>query len=406
VVQSDVNIWIVNHYAIPPTQTGGTRHYSLARALIARGHDVTIVASNYTYMGGATLPATGKREVIEGVPFLWLPTPPYESSGSVKRMLNNLVFARRLLQLAPGQELPRPDVIVGSSPHLLAAWGAQRVARRLRVPFVLEIRDVWPQSILDLGRIPAWHPVVLFFGAIEKYLYRHADRIVSLLPAVEEHVVARGGRPGSVTWLPNGIDLAMLPQLPAPLTEGQFRLYYAGSHGVANDLDTLLDAAAALRDMPEISFHLIGDGPEKPRLVQRARDEGLDRVSFEAPVPKAEVYARLADANAFALPVKGLDLYRHGISPNKVFDYLALGRPTVIASSSANNPIAEAEAGPTVPPGDPGALAAAIKELAALPPTVRQQMGERGRAYVTAHHDLAQLALRLEQVLDEAVRSR
>ncbi|MDB5101690.1 MAG: hypothetical protein JWM80_6111 [Cyanobacteria bacterium RYN_339] len=398
-----MKIWIVNHYAIPPSQTGGTRHYSLARALIARGHDVTIVASNYTYMGGQLLATGGERVEVEGVPFLWLPTPPYETSGSVKRMWNNMMFARGLLGLEPGPGLPRPDVIVGSSPHLLAAWGAERLARRFDVPFVLEIRDVWPQSILDLGRIPPWHPVVLFFAQIEKHLYRRAVRIVSLLPAVEAHVVAKGGRPGSVTWLPNGIDLAMVPALAAPASGETFTLYYAGSHGVANDLDTLLDAAVVLRDDPRIAIHLIGGGPEKPRLMARARDEGLTRVHFEDPVPKAQIYARLAQADGFVLPVKGLALYQHGISPNKIYDYLALGRPTVIASNSANNPIADAGAGLTVAPGDPAALAAAIRQLADLAPAARATLGESGRRYVAEHHDVGRLAERLEAVLREAV---
>jgi glycosyltransferase involved in cell wall biosynthesis len=404
-----MKILLVNHYAFPPTQPGGTRHYSLARALMAQGHHPAIAAASFDHITRTERLAPGetaRRELHGGVPFIWLRTPGYQGSGGAARLWNMLAFARAVRRDLAGHLDDRPDVIVGSSPHLFAARAALRLARRLGVPFVLEIRDVWPQSLIDVMGVSRWHPLVWIMARIERELYREADHIITLLPGIHGRVAERGGDPRAITWVSNGIDLSLLPPVREPEEGDGFTFMYAGSHGRTNALDVLLDAAALLqaRSLPRrLKLVLLGTGPEKARLQARARAEGLSSLSFLAPVAKLEVYRVLAQADAFWVSSHDTSLWRHGISFNKLYDFMAMGRPTVIGLDCPNNPIAEAGAGITVRPGDAAAMAAGMERMLALAPEARRAMARRGRAYVEAHCDSRLLAARFAAALQTVV---
>jgi glycosyltransferase involved in cell wall biosynthesis len=185
---------------------------------------------------------------------------------------------------------------------------------------------------------------------------------------------------------------------------------YAGAHGRTNALDVMVDAASLLQQraqhLPPLRLVLLGTGPEKPRLEARARDERLTSLEFLPPVAKQEVYAVLAQADAFWVSSHDTSLWEHGISFNKLYDFMAMGRPTVIGLDSPNNPIAEAGGGITVRPGDPGALAEGMERLLAMAPAARREMARRGRAYVEAHFDVRVLARRFETALWSAMLAR
>lgn len=408
-----MRVWIVNHYALPPTRPGGTRHYSLARELIRKGHEVTIIASSFdhTVRKETRLRAgeTWKEELVEGVPFLWLRTPPYPGN-TLARMWNMAVFAGRVWTGDGVRQLQRPDVILGSSPHLFGALAAERLARRYRVPFVLEVRDLWPQTLIDLGNLSPHHPVVRGLEWIERYLYRNATRIITLLPGAAGYMIGKGAERGKVVWIPNGVDLSSLPAPKPPIEDGVFTVMYAGAHGLANGLDSLLDAAAILqRDGwgERLRFRFIGDGPEKSRLRTRVRDERLEpMVRFEEPVAKSRLHGVLQEADAFLMVLKDSPVFRWGVSPNKLFDYLSSGRPVIFCVNSPYDPVVEAQAGLSVPPEDSKAIAEAIKQLATTVPDKLREMGLRGRTYVEKHHDYARLADKLGEVLNEALYVR
>jgi glycosyltransferase involved in cell wall biosynthesis len=406
-----MKIWIVNQYAIPPTQPGITRHFSFAVALNRRRHDVTLIASSFDHVTRKETRVqpgeTFRIETIEGVRFLWLPTPPYAGNTS-RRVWNMLVFAQRVWRRRGMQGLARPDVIVGSSPHLFGAFAAWRLARTLGVPFVLEVRDLWPEALVEWGSMRAGHPVVRALAWIERTLYRNADRIVTLWPHSGSYIAARGAHPDKIVWISNGVFLTGSEPLP-PRTDPSrpLTVMYLGAHSVTNPLNTVLDAAALLQAegyADKLRFRFLGDGPNKPELIRQAHDAGLDgMVRFEAPVPKQTIDRVAAEADVFILPLHRGGLYRWGMSPNKLFDYMAAARPIVIAVDVPSNPVAEAGAGLNVPAEDPPALAQAIKTLLALPPRERSEMGLRGRRYVKAHHDMARLAERFEACLRSAV---
>jgi glycosyltransferase involved in cell wall biosynthesis len=403
-----MNILIINHYATPPSRPGGTRHFSLAKALMALGHRVTLVASAFDHLTRTSCLAPGegsRMEDVDGVTFLWLATPAYQGNGA-GRLWSMLVFARAVERLGPGWA-HRPEVIVGSSPHLFGARGGLRLARRLGVPFVLEIRDVWPQSLIDVMDVPRWHPVIWLMERVERELYRQADHIITLLPAVAERVAARGGQSRAITWVSNGIDLSLVPEVGEPREQGDFTFMYAGSHGVTNALDVVLDAAAILQARPRpgrrTQVVMVGTGPEKPRLQARARAEGLTNLTFLPPVPKREIYGLLAEADAFLVSSRDSTLWQHGISFNKLYDFMAMTRPAVVGLRCPNNPIAEAGSGLTVAPGDAAAMAEAMLHLVAAGPEARRAMALRGRAHVEAQYDFRALARRFEGALLAAV---
>ncbi|MGH9633236.1 MAG: glycosyltransferase family 4 protein [Candidatus Angelobacter sp.] len=401
-----MKLWIINHYAIPPADGGNTRHYNLAAELNRRGHKVALIASSFDHWRRCDtklLPRQShKIEEVEGIPFLWLRTPAY--NGYARRLWNMAVFALRLWFGKGTEELERPDVIIGSSLTLFAAFAALRVARRLRVPFVLEIRDVWPQTLIDFG-MSRWNPVVQLFGWIERHLYYNADAIVSLLPGAIEHMRAHGAAYQSIVWLPNGVDLCQTP-MPRPKTaSGRFRVVFAGSHSSANPLEVLLGAAEMLqqRGRSDVEFVLVGNGPTKAGLKVRAESLGLANVRFQDPVAKKDVYRVLAEADAVIALLKNLQLYRFGMSLNKLYDYMAAARPVLFSANVIDDPVAASGCGIVVEPENSQALADAIELLAGMSDEQRWAMGIRGRKFVEENHDFVKLGGKLEHLLLEVV---
>ena len=406
-----LNVWIVNQYALKFPGPGGTRHHYLAKVMAGEGIATTIVAQKANPGGGP--PADIAIEDHDDAMFVWVPTRPYSGNG-LGRVLNMLGFARAVIRLgwSPRRHgLPRPDVVVGSSPQPFAAMAAWLVARRQRVPFIFEVRDLWPESLIAILGVPRYHPLVLVLGAIEKFLYTRSDRIVGLIGGLEDHVAMRVGRNAPpVIWIPNGVEIDLVPEPRPVIVPGdEFRVLYVGAHGPPNSLGTVLEAAAVLEADaqaglgPRVRFDLYGDGASKHELVQQATREGLRSVHFHAPVPKSEVYRLLDASDATILLLPRLYLWRFGISPNKLFDYLAAARPVVLAVDSPGDPVTVASAGVKVRPEEPQDLAAKIRELVALPLEDRQAMGARGRAYVAANHDMSVLGRRFAAVVRDSI---
>jgi len=402
-----MRLWIVNEYAVSPLEPGGTRHYSLARGLVALGHEVELIASARNNFTGNV--AQVSNSDIDGVSLTFVAAEklPIPAIGR-GRVASMLAFARSLRRVLQNRS-SRPDVLIGSTPNLFVATAAYLEARRMGVPFVLEVRDIWPETLVDLGGYSRWNPGVLLFDVLARFLYRRADHVITLLPFAGEHIKAKGGSDKRITWVPNGIDLGLLPSLGQESAvadgTGPFTITYAGAHGLANALDAILDAARLLdeRHPGRYHFRFIGNGHDKSRLVERASTEGIANVSFLDPVPKRDVYRFLVDSDALVVNMNEGGLYRFGISFNKLFYYLAVGRPIVFGSAARNDPVRDAGAGLCVAANDVGALAQAVEQLAGLPAEEREKMGARGRAYVEEHHDMTKLAARLSDVLESLV---
>jgi len=397
-----LNAWIVNAHALPPSQGGGTRHYSLVKTLNENGFNATLIASDAHYAFGKRLTSRRGRELLEGVPFYWVPAPIYKGN-SLRRVLNHIVFAQRVAALRPNPDLPKPDVIVGSSPHFFAAWAAERLARRMGVPFVMEIRDFWPQSLVDFGGVPESHPMVRWMRGIEPRLYKNSARIISLLGRAHDYLKSFGIPEDRVVWVPNGIDLRIAPAPTPQPNNTPFVVTYSGAHGVANGLDTLLDAAAKLKGEP-IKIRLVGDGPLKPALVARAQAENLTNVEFLDSVAKSQIFGVLQQSDAFTTLAVDAAVFKWGISPNKVFDYLAMARPIVFAGRVPDSPVEMAKAG-IITDVDAESLAAGLRSASQLSLEERTVLAANGRAYVEANHDMEKLALRFGDALRAAANA-
>lgn len=409
-----MNIWIFNQYAHGPDLPGGTRHYDLGRELVQRGHSVTIFATSFHhYLHRETRLKPGewwKIEDVNDVKFVWVRTSPYQRNDW-RRVRNMAVFAlrawwlgRKLPMLAP--EIKKPDVVIGSSPHLLTPLAAYMVARYHRVPFVMEVRDLWPQTIIDMGELSASHPITKALQALEKVLYRRAERIITVLPRAHEYITACGIPRDKVVWIPNGVDLSRFSSTAtSEVLHDDFRVMYLGAHGQANALDVVIRAAKIVQDRgyDKIRFILVGDGPEKPRLIALAKELGLVNVEFREPVPKSEVPQALHEADAFLFNLEKVEVFRYGISSNKLFDYMFIGKPVISSVEAPDNPIEKAGCGFIVPPRDSQALADAVIKLYEMPEEEREAMGRRGREYVEKHHAIPVLADKLERVLQEVV---
>ncbi len=406
------NVWLLNHYASEPGTAGGTRHFALARYLPRFGWRMHIIASSVEHATGEQrLPAdeSFRHEKIQGVDFTWLKCPQYQ--GNDRGRLENMVaYAVRTLDPRVHRGLPRPDAVVGSSVHPFAALAGAALATRFGVPFIFEVRDLWPLTLIVRGRLKPGSVVARAMRLLETALYHRATRIISLLPSASEYIAACGVDPSKVVWIPNGIDLADFPLLPRASDSREFEILYLGSHTPSYDLEILLQGLGDYQSRPDarsVRLRLVGDGPSKPSLIQLARDLGLQAVTFDPPVPKQDLPRVCASADAFVVLVSDLpELYKYGLSFNKIFDYLAGARPILIAISAGNNPVDEAGAGISVPAGDATAVADGIHRLLCLSQREREEMGRAGRAYAEAQHDFPVLAQRFAATLDAACGRR
>lgn len=404
-----MNVWIFNNHAVAPAMRGSTRHFDCGLRLIAKGWDVTIFAGTSEKKASADIAATGgnpvRVQMVDGVRFVWIDTPSY-SANDLRRAFSMVSFALRARRFAVGgsrhlESVPRPHVIVGSSVHPFAALAAQRVAKRLGVPFVLELRDLWPQSLIEMGAISRWHPLAIGLRALESWLVRRAVRIIVLSERAAEYLVRRGTSEDTIALIPNGVDLDRFgPASPVPADDPPFTFIYLGAHGIANRLSAILDAAERLkkRGVDDLAIVFVGGGKTKAGLRRRAKETGLDFVSFRPGVAKTKVPDTLARADALIL-TEANNVYG---SSNKLSDYLAAGRP-IVFSTFAHHNIAS-DCGIIADPEDPEALPKAIEELARAPREQRQKMGTAGRRAVEETRSWDRLALRYEEVLADAAR--
>ena len=396
-----MNILLVNHYAGTPALGMEYRPYYLAREWVRLGHRVMIVAAAQShYRAHQPLPGD---EMVDGIHYRWLPTPAYSDNGWA-RMRNVLSFLSQLWTQAPAlaAEL-RPDVVISSSTYPMDTWVARRIAQQARARLVHEVHDLWPLSPVELSGMSPWHPFALVCQSAEDAAYRHSDAVVSMLPKVHAHMASRGLDLKKLAIVPNGISPEEWMAPPEPLRSdveqaidaarraGAVIVGYAGSMGRPNALDVLLDAARLVADQP-LRFVLVGDGHERERLAARISSEGLVNVALLPPIPKAQVPAFLAAIDIAYLGWQRQPLYRFGIAPNKLMDYMMAARPVLHSVEAGNDPVAESGCGLTVAPESPEEVARGLRQLAALSPRERRQLGDRGRAHVLQHHAYPVLA--------------
>jgi len=411
-----MNILYLNHYAGSPALGMEYRPFYLAREWVRAGHRVQIVAADFSHVR-ARQPRAGD-ETIDGIAYRWLPTPPYQGNGA-GRVWNIWRYLSQVWRQS--HQLVRdfkPDVVIASSTYPMDIWVARRIARISReyanqrasgraagAVLVFEVHDLWPLSPIELSGMSPRHPFIRLCQAAEHAAYRDADVVVSMLPKVQGHMAAHGLDLAKLHIVPNGISLDEWAGTPPPLqgdlamlidaqrAAGRTVVGYAGSMGLPNALDVLLDAAALLKTEP-IAIVMVGDGHERARLAHRVADEGLANVSLLPPIPKAMIPSLLARLDIAYIGWQRVPIYRFGIAPNKLMDYMMAGCTVLHSVDAGNDPVAESGCGLTVAPESAPAVADGLRRLAALPAEERRAMGQRGRAFVLANHTYPVLAQR------------
>jgi glycosyltransferase involved in cell wall biosynthesis len=400
-----MHILLIHQAFAAVDEPGGTRHHELARFLSGRGHRVTVIASSVSYLTGGTGRVAGREpspgNEDENVTILRAYTYQALHKSFVHRVI--AFFSFMVSSFFMGLKVKKVDLVWGTSPPIFQGWTAWMLARLKRVPFLFEVRDLWPEFAIAVGVLknPALIKMSLW---LEKFLYQHADRVVVNSPGFVDHVKSRGAR--SIELIPNGADPAMFDGSDSGESfreqhhlEDSFLVLYAGAHGMSNDLGVVLEAARILEAQPGIRIVFLGDGKEKPNLQVQAEIMGLENVLFLPPVPKSEMPAALAGADACLAILKPLEAYKTTY-PNKVFDYMAAARPVVLAIDGVIREVVEsAGCGIFVPPGDAPLLAQSISSMAGDRDHCRK-MGLAGRNYLERNFSRAAIAGNLLKLME------
>jgi len=397
------NIWIFNHYDTKPDEPK-TRVFDIGKELLKKGHKLSVFASSFSHYKLEEKyldeKEEWKEENCDGVRFFWIKTFPYKRNNW-RRALNMLSFGWRALKL--GRRLDeKPDVIIGTSVHPFAALAAYFVAKKKKARFFFEITDLWPQSIVDIGFLSKINPIILVLRIIEKFLLKKAEKIIIIPPHIDKYIIDRGISKDKIVWIPNGLDLSFYQNMKE--YDGgrvdEITCMYSGIFSKYASLETIVKAAKILQDKGNrnIKFILLGDGAEKPKLLEMTREFNLQNLEFHNMVARSEVLKVYEKADVFISIIKNI-VSSGGVSSKKLNDYLAAGRPVIFAVGSKNNPVEEAKAGFTIPPEDPEALVEVAERILKLSPAERLKMAKNGREYAKHSLDIKVLADKLEKLL-------
>ena len=388
-----MKILLINQVFVSPEEPGHTRHFELGKYLKDHGHELVIVASDLNYQTGQrTVERSGlyAEQNFEGVRVLRSYVYPAIHRSYIWRIIAffSFMFSSTLTAL----HVKDVDLVLGTTPPIFQAVSAWAVAVLRRKPFLLEVRDLWPEFGISMGVLK--NPVIIALSRwLEMFLYRRATHILVNSPAYREYMLAKGVSADKVTYIPYGTDVEMFNPAIDSISirkelnlDNKFVVLYAGALGQANDIDTLLRAAERLKKYDKIHFVLFGDGKERARLEAEAKRMGLTNVLFAGTRPKKEMPLIVASADACLAILQDIPAFRTTY-PNKVFDYMAAGRASIIAIDGITRELIESSRGGVyVNPADDTMLAQKILEMSRDPVQVRA-MGLNAREYLVKNLD-------------------
>ena len=383
-------VWIINQFANTPSLPGHTRQFEIARYLANKKFQVELFASDFNLTERKFKKLNRYNfsitENLEKVNINWLRVIPYKKNNW-KRKLNLISFCLHLFIvllikgfihcLFSNKKL----VILASTPQLPAAFFSLIISKLFKFTFILEVRDLWPQMLVDQGGLSKKSMTYKVLHFMEKSIYKNASKIILLAKGMRKSVQNKGGK--NIIWLPNGPDLEQFEFTPLPKEELKFsknrpfNIIYTGAHGESNDLYNVIETAKLLKKLP-VMFILIGDGPEKNNLIKQSK--GLKNVIFKPPLPKKMIPQIIKNADAILVSLKNTKLFSYGVSPNKLYDAYAIGRPVITTiPGDINNEVEKYYSGVTANASDPLSLAKAITFLLKSSRSKRKEMGRNGR---------------------------
>lgn len=408
-----MRILYVSHYFPPEMGAPAGRVAGLSRVWAAAGHDVHVLTGFPHHPTGRIHPDYRRafrrgfqREELDGVHVHRTWIFPAANRGKIRRSLNYSSFMASAV-ISGALRLPKPDVIVATSPQLLCAAAGQLLARRFRVPLVMEVRDLWPESLIAVGASGQQSFLVGSLERLARGLYARAAHIVTVTQSQRDVIVRFGVPADRVSVVPNGVDRAFLDAgaslaSSARSANGPFVVTYIGTIGMAHHLETLLEAAALLRDDSRFQFRIVGEGARRRALESQARAQNLPNVVFCGERPRGEVPRWIAESSACAVLLRRNETFRT-VVPSKLLEIMAVGRPIILGvEGEARALLDSAASGISIEPENAAQLAAAIRDLAADP--VRcLQFGENGRRFVQREFQREKLAARYAELLARLV---
>lgn len=393
------HIWIINEYAGSPYYGMEFRHYYLARELIKLGYKVTIISATYSHLF-KNYPKPGK-EIIDGIDYLWLKTLNYGNAHSKKRVLKWFIFSFKLFFLP--FRLSKPDVIIVSPMATTPVYPAWLLSKYYKTKFVFEVKDIWPQTLVEIGGYSPKHPFIRFLKKLEIFALKKADYIISNLfnyqQYLDENKINR-----QFYWISNGIDLEDLQDIESlnddirnKIPNDKFIVGYTGTIGAANAIDVFLEASKYIYN-DDIIFVIVGDGQEKSKLINNYKN---DKIIFLDSMPKKQIQSLLQLFDVCYIGWRNINIYKYGISANKIFDYMYSGKPILHSFNGENDLIKIANCGITVPAEDPKAIARGIIELCNMSPEMRNKLGDNGKNYVINNFSYQKLANDLVNIISK-----
>jgi glycosyltransferase involved in cell wall biosynthesis len=400
-----MRILVFSHYYPPEVNAPASRTSEHCRIWAGEGHDVTVVTCAPNHPHGRLYDGYSNRRFEESkdgrvrVVRIW--TYLAANAGFARRTLNHLSFLVSAAAAMP--RLARPDIVLTTSPQLFCGLVGIVAKWKWRVPWVFEVRDLWPESIVAVGAMKRG-PVIRALEAVETYAYRKADHVVPVADGFVPHIATRRRSRDGITVLKNGVDLELFRRSDGAAIKrrlgisARFLAVYVGTHGMAHGLDSVLDAAALLKNEPDIGFLLVGDGADRARLIERSDALGLANVHFAGQLPKSDMPAIWSGSDASLVLLKRSDTFRK-VLPSKMFEAMAMACPIVLGvEGEAKALLDDADAGLAVTPEDPVQLADAVRRLA-CDPALASRLGQGGLAYVRAHFDRRRIASRYLELL-------
>lgn len=385
-----MNILLINHYAGSPNYGMEFRPYYMAKEWISQGHKVLIIGGSFSHLRKEQPQVF--REEIDGIQYCWIKLNEYAGNG-LGRIFSMFSFVSKLyLKFSSYLNGFGPDVVIASSTYPLDIYPAHKIAKKYKAKLIYEVHDLWPLSPMEIGGYSKYHPFIMIMQRAENYAYKFSDKVVSLLPNALEHMMEHGLKEDKFIYIPNGFDLREWEK-PEKLSyshseflntlhkKGFYILGYVGGHAKSNALDYLLDAMKLIQNKRIICV-LVGKGHEKMRLQQRAKVENIANVCFLEPVSKREVPSLLSLMDALYIGWENNPLYRFGISPNKLIDYMMSKKVIVHSVNAANDWVQEVDCGISIEAENAVAISKAIDDLFAWDSKKRIEKGQRGQTFV------------------------
>ncbi|MDY2631882.1 MAG: glycosyltransferase family 4 protein [Clostridium sp.] len=408
-----MNILLINHYAGSDKHGMEFRPFYMAREWVKNGHDVTIVAADYSHLRkyNPEIDKDFTEEIIEGVRYLWIKTPKYSGNG-VGRIINILTFINKLkFKARHVSEKFKPDAIIASSTYPLDIYPAAKIARISSAKLFFEIHDLWPLTPIEIGGYSPKHPYIMYLQAAEDYAYKNCNGIISILPDADKHIRDRGFSTENYTFVPNGViinneeknsveepNIEQITILNNLKDEGYFLVGYTGNHSPANALDTMLKAAEKMKNK-KIKFILVGSGNVKDELIKYSKEHNIDNVVFLDPVKKDAIPFILSKLDVAYMSLRKESLFRFGVSPNKLFDYMMASKPILYSVEASNDPVSDANCGISVKAEDADEVVKALEKFMSLSEEERKVMGKNGKEFVIKNHKYDVLAERFLNAL-------